>query len=302
MRGAPPGGGLDRYREIVPDWDAFHAACQAPLPAVVRTNTARIAPEDLLLRLSGKGFHPRPLPWAPFAFEVEGPIGRTIEHWLGLYYVQEAVQLLPVLALGPRPAETVLDLCAAPGGKGTHIAVLIGPDGLLVANEPNGRRQQSLLANLNRLGILNAAVTSYPGEAFPGATRFDRVLVDAPCSAEGTLRKRNSRADGAPPRMIARLAALQRRLVVRAYDLLRPGGVLVYSTCTFAPEENEAVVSTLLAERDATVEPFPFPVPTAPGILTWEQAAFPDEVARCARVYPHHLNSGGGFIARLRKP
>lgn len=296
-------GRLERYRGIVPDWDAFLEASRRPLPTVIRTNTLRIAPDELRRRLEGKGFSLLEVPWARGFFRVarEG-IARTLEHWLGLFYVQELVQALPVIALDPRPGEAVLDLCAAPGGKSTQASAQMGNRGLLVANEPSGRRQQALLANLNRTGILNAAVTAYRGEAFPLSMRFDRVLVDAPCSAEGTLRRAGSPREGAFPAVIERMAALQRRLVLRGYDLLRSGGTLVYSTCTFAPEENEGVVSTLLEERDAELERVELPFPASPGVTEWGKVAFPAEVTRCIRVYPHELDSGGGFLARLRKP
>lgn len=295
--------GLSRYREIVPNWDAFLAACARPLPTTLRTNPLRATREQLVSRLAAQGIDCRPLPWADDLLETEqGTIGRTIEHWLGCFYVQEAVQTLPVRALDPRPGERVLDLCAAPGGKTTQIAARMENRGGLVANEPSGRRQPSLLTNLNRLGVLNATVTAYRGESFPLRSTFDRVLVDAPCSAEGTLRKESSLKDGATPHTIERLAALQRRLILRGYDLLRPGGRLVYSTCTFAPEENEAVVSHLLAARPARIEPVALPVPSSPGLIHWETADYPRELAGCARIYPHQIDSGGAFLACIARP
>jgi len=293
---------LPRYRSIVPDWDRLLDACRRPLPTVVRANTLRTSPEALRERLLRQGISTTQLPWEPTLLEVDRPVGSTIEHWLGLLYVQEAVQTLPVIALDPRPGEAVLDLCAAPGGKSTHIAARMAGDGPLVLNEPNGRRQQALLANVNRLGVLNATITGYRGEQFPLRARFDRVLVDAPCSAEGTLRKEPSLRAGAAKRTIARLARLQKRLIVRAYDLLRPGGVLVYSTCTFAPEENESVVAHLLQARPARLKPLSLPGETAPALASWQGETYPDEVRLCARVYPHKFDSGGGFVARFERP
>jgi len=293
---------LPRYRPIVPDWDRLLDACRRPLPTVARANTLRISPEELRGRFLQQRISTTQLPWEPTLLEVDRPVGSTIEHWLGLLYVQEAVQTLPVIALDPRPKEAVLDLCAAPGGKSTHIAARMAGDGPLVLNEPNSRRQQALLANVNRLGVLNATITGYRGEQFPLRARFDRVLVDAPCSAEGTLRKEPSLRAGAPKRTIARLARLQKRLVVRAYDLLRPGGVLVYSTCTFAPEENESIVAHLLQTRPARLKPLSLPGETAPGLASWEGETYPAEVRLCARVYPHQFDSGGGFVARFERP
>lgn len=293
---------LPRYRSIVPEWDRFLDACRRPLPTVARANTLRISPEELRERLLQQGISVSQLSWEPTLLEVDRPVGNTIEHWLGLLYVQEAVQTLPVIALDPQPGETVLDLCAAPGGKSTHIAARMAGVGPLVLNEPNGRRQQSLLANVNRLGVLNATITAYRGEDFPRRGRFDRVLVDAPCSAEGTLRKEPSLRTGAPKRTIVRLARLQKRLIVRAYDLLRPGGVLVYSTCTFAPEENESIVAHLLRTRPARLAPPDLPCEVEPGLVAWEEETYPAEVRGCARVYPHRFDSGGGFVARFERP
>jgi len=283
-----------RYRAIIDNWDAFLAAAQTPLPYVVRANTLKIEPSDLKQRLVASGIDATSYVWNADLFEMAEPPGKRIEHWLGLYYVQEAVQTLPVLALDPQPGETVLDLCAAPGGKATFIAARMQNRGTLVANEPSGRRQMSLLANINRLGVLNTMVTAYQGENFPMGTKFDRILVDAPCSAEGTLRKEPSLQNGASMGAIARLARLQKRLIA-------PGGILVYSTCTFAPEENEAVVAHLLQERAAGILPFEIPIETFAGFTGWANEPFPEEIQHCVRVYPHHLNSGGGFVARIAR-
>jgi len=293
---------LPRYRSIIPDWERFVDTCQRPLPTIARTNTLRIAPAELRERLLKQGISASQLTWEPTLIEVDRPVGNTIEHWLGLLYIQEAVQTLPVTVLDPRPGEAVLDLCAAPGGKTTQIAAHLGGSGPIVANEPSGRRQQALLANVNRLAVLNATITAYRGENFPLRARFDRILVDAPCSAEATVRKEVSLRAGAPKGTIARLARLQKRLIVRAYDCLRPGGVLVYSTCTFAPEENESVVAHLLQQRDARLTPVLLPVNVSAGLPSWGGETYPPEIRGCARVYPHQLDSGGGFVARIERP
>ena len=290
-----------RYRSIIDDWDAFVAVSQEPLPYVIRANELKADSAALRQRFVDSDIEAIPYDWSAELFEMAEPPGRRIEHWLGLYYVQEAVQALPVMALDPQPGETVLDLCAAPGGKTTFIAARMQNQGTLVANEPSGRRQMSLLANINRLGVLNTMITAYQGENFPMSTKFERVLVDAPCSAEGTLRKESSLQNGASAGTISRLARLQKRLITRAFDLLAPGGVLVYSTCTFAPEENEAVVAHLLQERPARVLPFNIPIESSSGLTEWLNEPFPAEIQHCTRVYPHHLNSGGGFFARITR-
>lgn len=295
--------GLARYCEIIPDWEEFIAVCARPLPLTIRVNTLRTASEQVQQRLTHKGFSLTPISWADDLFRVDAAgVSKTIEHWLGMFYIQEAVQTLPVRVLDPQPGETILDMAAAPGGKCTHIAARMHNKGVLIANEPVGRRQPSLMANINRLGVLNATVTSYRGESFPMHTQFDRILLDAPCSAEGTMRKEPSLRNGATESAIARLSRLQRRLIVRAYDLLKPGGRLVYATCTLAPEENEGTVAHLLSERDARLEPIALPFNSAAGITAWNGEEYAREVSQCVRIYPHQIDSGGGFIACIRRP
>jgi len=293
---------LPRYRAIVPGWVLLEEACARPLPQVIRVNTLRTTADDLQCRLNAAGVSTERLTWDEDLLQVERPLGRRIEHWLGLFYIQEATQAMPVRVLDPRPGQCVLDLCASPGGKSTQIAARMLNRGSLIANEPSGGRQQALLANINRLGVLNATVTEYRGESFPMSARFDRILVDAPCSAEGTLRKEPGLRGGAAIGTIQRLSRLQKRMVLRAYDLLRPGGALTYSTCTFAPEENEEVIAHLLDARDAKLAPIDLSFPAAPGLTEWAGTSYPDRLLGCARIYPHHIDSGGGFIAHVRRP
>lgn len=294
---------MERYREIIDDWDAFWEALHRPLPTVVRTNTLRIDPEDLRRRLERKGFELKPLPWDPTCFTVLGeiPIGNTLEHWLGYFYVQEATQLFPAKALDPKPGERVLDLCAAPGGKTTQMAQHMGDEGLVVANDASPSRIKALLANVYRLGLRCVVVTECPGENFPGRARFDRVLVDAPCSAEGVARKFPHLRRGASLAYIRQMAALQKKLLVRALELVRPGGLVVYSTCTLAPEENEGVVAYVLERKLAELLPFEPPVPHARGLERFGPLEFGTEMKKAVRFYPHHFDSEGGFVALLRR-
>ncbi len=295
---------MERYREIMDDWEAFQEALERPLPTVIRTNTLRIEPVELRHRLTRKGFDLQPLPWDPTCFQVRGeiPIGNTLEHWLGYFYVQEATQLFPVKALDPQPGERLLDLCAAPGGKTTQIATHMRDEGLVVANDASAKRIQALLANVYRLGVRCVVVTECPGEQFPGRALFDRVLVDAPCSAEGVARRYPHLRQGAALGTIQRLAALQKRLLTRALELVRPRGIVVYSTCTLAPEENEGVVSHVLERGLAELLPYEPPVPHARGLERFGSLAFGPELKKAVRFYPHHFDSEGGFLAVLRRP
>ncbi|MDT8436168.1 MAG: RsmB/NOP family class I SAM-dependent RNA methyltransferase, partial [Gemmatimonadota bacterium] len=203
--------------------------------------------------------------------------------------------------LGPRPGERVLDLCAAPGGKTTHMADLMGDRGCLVAVEPNEGRIRALAGNIYRTGHLNILTMAADGRFLPGGAAFDRVLVDAPCSAEGTLRARGGAVRPRPESFRAYVTRLQEALLRRAVELAAPGGTILYSTCTFAPEENEAVVDAVLRDLPVDLEPAGLDVPHAPGLERFEDRRYDPRLALAARVYPHHLDSGGLFLARLRK-
>ncbi|MDI3316549.1 MAG: NOL1/NOP2/sun family putative RNA methylase [Bacillota bacterium] len=297
---------FERYRGLIDDWEAFAETVARPQPDALRANRLRVAPAELRARLEARGFRLRPYPWAPEVMRVESgpcPPGSTFEHWLGLFYLQEAAAALPVVALDPQPGERILDLSAAPGGKTTQIAERVGPAGLVVANEADPARAGWLLANLGRMGVTSVVTTVTDGRRFPGGLAFDRVLVDAPCSGEGNLRRDSQARKPVRPGRRQHLASLQEALLRRALELVRPGGVVVYSTCTFAPEEDEAVLDAVLrAARGAVeAEELPAGLPGVEGAGSWEGVDFLPQVRRARRLYPHHLDSGGMFLARLRR-
>src|SRR5690606_18165115 len=295
---------LTRYRSVVGEWEAFARAAERPEPTVFRARRGRIGEDALLARLEAQGFRTRPLEGLPGFHRVEReprPLSATLEHWNGLLYVQQASTGVAAPALGPLPGERVLDLCAAPGGTTAHLAQPMGDQGCLVASEISESRIRGLLGNLYRLGHTHVLAIAGDGRELPGGALFDRVLVDAPCSGEGTLRRRGGR----PPRQSRSFAGYvtqaHRALLRRAISLTQPGGTVLYVTCTFAPEENEAVVSEILGSEPVDVEPLHLPVAHAPGLASFEGAQYDPRLVGAARIYPHHLDSGGLFLARLRK-
>ncbi len=295
---------LERYRPFIDDWDAFTEAARREEPTVFRVRTGRITEEALLDRLAGRGFRTRRVEGLPGFHQVEeepGPVSMTPEHWLGLIYVQQASTGAAAPALGPRPGERVLDLCSAPGGKTLHMAELMDDTGCLVANEISEGRIRGLLGNVYRLGHPGIMVVAGDGRHFPEGALFDRVLVDAPCTGEGTLRRRGGRPPEPSDSFVAHLGRVQRALLERAVRLTRPGGTVLYVTCTFAPEENEAVVSDILRSHPVELEPLELPVPHARGLARFGDARFDPRLEGAARIYPHHLDSGGLFLAKLRK-
>jgi NOL1/NOP2/sun family putative RNA methylase len=271
---------------------------------VFRAASRRIDPARLVERLRAQGFGVRAIDRMPSFFAVEDgprPLSHTYEHWAGLLYVQQASTGLAAGALAPSPTDRVLDLCSSPGGKLTHLADLMGEDARLVACEIDERRMRGLLGNLYRLCVPNVLVVAADGRSFPAGATFDHVLVDAPCSGEGTLRRRSGDVPDQSKRFLAYVTRAQRALLERAVGLVRPGGTILYVTCTFAPEENEAVVSELLAKAPVDLEPLALAVPHAPGLTRFEGRSFDARLEGAARIYPHHLDSGGLFMAKLRR-
>ncbi len=295
---------LERYRPIVPGWADFVAAAARPEPTVLRVRAGRVSPAALRERLEGQGFRLRDIGGMPGFLEVEAgprPVALTLEHWLGLFYVQQASTGVAAPLLGARPGERVLDLCAAPGGKTTHLADLMLDRGCLVAADVSESRIRGLLGNVYRLGHPNLFVVAGDGRAFPEEAAFDRVLVDAPCSGEGTLRRRRGRPPHQSASFRGYVTRVQEDLLRKAVRLTRPDGTILYVTCTFAPEENEAIVDRVLRDEPVELEPLALPVPHARGLTAFEGLRFDPRLEGAVRIYPHHLDSGGLFLARLRR-
>ncbi len=295
---------FERYRGIIPDWNRFLDAASRPEPTTIRVRTGRIAPDTLRARLERYGYSLAPLDGQPDFFRVDaGPrsIAHTLEHWLGLCYVQRASTGLAAPILAPRPGERVLDLCAAPGGKTTHLADLMEDRGPLVAVEPHEGRIRALAGNVYRTAHVNVLTVAADGRFFPGGAMFDRVLVDAPCSAEGTVRAGKGKVRSKSEAFHEYIVRLQEQLLRRAIDLTRPGGTVLYSTCTFAPEENEAVVDAVLRDAPVEIEPIELAVPSASGLSSFGDLQFDPRLEQAVRIYPHHLDSGGLFLAKLRR-
>ncbi len=301
---------LEHRRTLIPDFDAFEDAIATEPDTFLRANALRMPGPQLAARLRAAGIEVEPLPFSPHALRVRAGLalpGATLEHALGLYHIQGATSMLAPLALDLRPGQSVLDLCAAPGSKTTQIAELLGHRGFVLANDPFVDRLAILKHHLERLGHRNVCIARCSGAAFPDGLLFDRVLVDAPCSGEGTRRRtHHAPRERAPHHSAAdgeRLRRLQRTLLMRAANLVRPGGLIVYSTCTYGPEENEAVVAHVLARRpDLRLEPPPEALGGEPGLTAWAGERFGEALASTRRFYPHRgLNAAGFFIARLRR-
>lgn len=285
-------------------FDDFIAACQRPLRRSIRINTLKTSVADFLQLVAPYGWQLTPVPWCAEGFWIERedeeslPLGSTAEHLSGLFYIQEASSMLPVAALfadGDMP-QRVMDVAAAPGSKTTQIAARMGNKGGILANEYSASRVKVLHANISRCGISNVALTHFDGRVFGAALpeSFDAILLDAPCSGEGVVRKDPEALKNWSPESNQQIAATQRELIDSAFHALQPGGTLVYSTCTLNREENEDVVQWLLARYPQAVETLPLGslFPQASEALTTEGFL---------HVFPQIYDCEGFFVARLRK-
>lgn len=303
-----------RYRELVGDWTSFRDALQAPHVPCIWAHPLRPASARLAEILAASGVAVEAMAWYPGGYRWRAAAGDDAalarhpgRHWAylaGLYHVQEESSLVPVALLDPRPGDRVLDLCAAPGNKTAQIALALGNRGTVVANDRDASRLPVIQDVVARLGLLNVSMTGHDGAAYPDQPRlFDKVLVDAPCTAEGTARKL------AAPRVIADdyrqwIAGIQGALLRRAIRLTRPGGRIVYATCTFAPEENEVVVDAAMRACPDAVRLLPASLAgltTAPGVTAWQGQVLHASLARAVRVWPHLSDTGGFFCAVLER-
>lgn len=310
---------LRRYSEVCGDSAAFFDAAEAPLPVVVRANALRGGGQTasgllpygdsawIAGRILARCPEARPVHWMRDAWRLppDATPGRWPETLLGLLHVQEEAALWAAPLLGARPGERVLDLCAAPGNKTAQLALDMEDRGCLWAIDRSAGRLPGLRRTLERLGVTCAAVACADAATFTppaDALLFDRVLCDVPCTCEGTTRKPDGRR--ALPGEGSRefLQGIQRRILARGLSLLRPGGTLVYATCTYAPEENEAVLDSVPPEV-ATIERVDPPpgLVTRPGLTDWEGTRFRSDVIHAHRLWPQDNDTGGFFVARLRR-
>jgi NOL1/NOP2/sun family putative RNA methylase len=226
-------------------------------------------------------------------------VGNTIEHALGYMYVQEAASMIPPVVLDPRPGDLVLDLCAAPGSKSTQLAQYMENKGVLVANDVSSDRLAALGINCQRCGVTNVVVTEMKGMK---NLLFDRILLDAPCSGTGTIRKSLRTLQTWSVDATRRAAAAQRQLIQQAWAMLKPGGVLVYSTCSLEPEEDECMVSWLLERHDdADIAPIDLEIKRSAPVSVWDDKALDPRVNKTLRLWPQDNDTEGFFVARIVK-
>jgi len=307
----------DHYRLLLGDeYDRFMNYSTSYIRKCIRINTLKADVEDIKKRLDDR-WTLEPIAWCKEGFWItfkDGKrfdIGNLMEHHLGYIYVQESASMIPPVVLDPQPGEMVLDMCAAPGSKTTQIAMYMKNKGILVANDISGSRLRALGMNMQRCGVHNAILTMMQESRFKKLCnensdfRFDKILVDAPCSGTGTIRKSLKTIIMWNPSGITKLSRIQKSLIEIAFNMLKVGGTMVYSTCTIEPEENESVVSYLLdTYPNAKLEKIDaqkLGMKNTPAILEFDGLSINPEVSKCLRIHPYDNDTEGFFVAKIRR-
>ena len=291
-----------RMQEMLGDeYESYIESYDNPRQYGLRINPMKITEEELA---EGSGFSLDPIPWTKtgYFYKEEDQPARHPYYSAGLYYLQEPSAMTPAARFPVEPGERVLDLCAAPGGKATALGAALQGKGVLVANDISNSRAKALLKNLEVFGISNAFVTNEVpqnlAERFEGF--FDKVLIDAPCSGEGMFRKDPAVIKTWEEERPEYFAKLQKDILKNGVRMLRPGGKLLYSTCTFAPVENEGSISWIL-EQCPEMELIPIEgyEGFSEGNPAWGDGR--EELRRCVRIWPHKMKGEGHYLALLRK-
>jgi tRNA (cytosine49-C5)-methyltransferase len=300
---------IERYSKLT-DIEAFKKISLEYLRRSIRVNTLKITVPKLVKRIE-KEWKLTPVPWCKEGFwidhkgkgeEYRRDVGNLREHSLGYIYIQEAASMIPPIILNPKPGETVLDMCASPGSKTTQIAQYMKNEGTLITNDIKIDRIKPLGLNLQRMGVSNNIITMMEGRWFKDL-KFDRILVDAPCSGTGTIRKSLKTLRIWNANMVKRISGIQKQLIETGFNNLKTGGTLVYSTCTLEPEEDEAVINNLLSKYDnAKIQKIELNgIKRSNPVTEFEGNIFNKEVKKCLRIWPQDNDTEGFFVTKIKK-
>ncbi len=293
---------IERYKELT-EFDEFEIYLNKFIRKTIRINTLK---SDLNIVVENLSYlNLKKIPWYNYSFWVESEkrdLGNLIEHKLGYIFVQEAASIIPSIALNPKEKDLVLDMCASPGAKTSHIAELMNNKGLIIANEKNYSRLSALNANINRCGVMNSVITLMDARNIN--YKFDKILLDAPCTSSGTIRgiTSNSRylINSWNLSKIISTSNLQKKLILRAYENLNENGNLVYSVCSLEPEECEEVIQYLLENTDAKIEKINLDIKSKIN-LNFNNKEYSKEIKKCIKLWPQFYDTEGFFIAKIKK-
>ncbi len=278
------------------NWNELSERGSKPAKKGFRVNTLKGNLYDISSR-----FDCEPLPWCKWGFRSSEDIGTSIEHFQGLIYVQEAASMAAAMELDPKPGEDILDLCAAPGSKTCQMAQMMKNTGCIIANEPEPKRIRTLRFNLNRMGIINTIITQNDGRDLPEDAKFDKVLLDAPCSNLGQGKREPSVLAQWTPQLTKRRQKLQIALLESGYRALKEGGTMIYSTCTLTVAENETVVDRAIKDLGMQACEITSPIKSSPVAVGIGKIEFDEGVRFSKRILPKDNDTDGFFMAKLKK-
>lgn len=286
------------------DTEMFLKGNDLEIPKTIRVNTLATSPDALASRLREKGSQLELVEGLPYAFRLygsEAPLGATTEYLLGHYMLQSQASIWAVEALNPVNKDLVVDMCAAPGGKTTLIAQFMKNEGALLATDISRKRIRSLRSNLSRMRVENALVIRMDAAQLPEfGIQADAVLLDAPCTGEGLIPVDPSRKQSRREEDITTMMRVQQKLILAAVKLLRTDGCLVYSTCSFAPEENEEIIDFALHQCPIEIVDTKLPMGD-PGFTAPFGRELDSSVQLARRFYPYKHQMEGFFICRMKK-
>ena len=282
---------------MLPDYEKFFIS---PEWKSIRVNTLKIDKENLLQKID---FEVKQIEWYEYGLWAKGEISKTLEYYMGYYHIQEAGSMIPplFLPLEEDKKSVVIDACAAPGSKTTQMAMMMENKGVIIANDVNIKRIRALVHNVQKAGAMNVVITNQDARRFDLNSQADYVLLDAPCTASGKIAKIESIVKKWNYARIKAMARKQKKLVEGAYKVLKKDGIMVYSTCSIEPEENEEVID--FAVKNFNLEPEKFKIKglkTRNGIKKWNGKEY-EGADKCIRVWPQDNQTEGFFICRLRK-
>ncbi len=292
----------DSFQQLMEEneYKAFYEAFDGKRNFGIRVNTLKIQPEELLSLIDKQL---EPIPWSSNGFYTEGEsYGKHPAYHAGLYYIQEPSAMMPAQALAPEPGEKVLDLCAAPGGKTTAMGNQMLNEGLLVSNDISPKRVIVLAKNVELMGLTNSFIINEKPEKLKNIyiEFFDRILLDVPCSGEGMFRKDKEAVQSYSSQKIAEYVSIQRNIFDSAYAMLKPGGTMVYSTCTFNPHENEENIEFFIKNYDMEVDKLNPVGGFEPSRSAWIKTN-DKQLDGGLRMWPHKARGEGHFVCRLKK-
>ena len=294
---------IERYSHLTNNKQKFSESVRKPLKQAFRINTIKAEREVVLNKIKEYDDTIDNVKWCDNAFQTKlTNLGSSIQHFTGQIYIQELTSMIPPIIVSDLIQDSkILDCCAAPGSKTTQIADIMENKGHIIANDSRHARIKALRGNLDRLGVTNTTVTLRDFKSFPN-TKADVYFVDAPCSSEGTIRKKNALKRNWKEYDYERFSKMQSGLLNKACEMAPKGSTIVYSTCTFAPEENENVVSKIIEQNNVELKKIKLNgLKIGEGISSWKDKDFNKEVKKCARIWPHHNDTDAFFLARMEK-